>query len=57
MGFGALLIKNDQFIQLKDPFPFYVRTLSTLPYKRQPATVVVKIYKKLNNYYKKITGD
>ncbi|MFT4662738.1 MAG: hypothetical protein ACI8XB_003031 [Patiriisocius sp.] len=35
MRFGALIIKSDQFIQLKRPFPFYIRTFDSLPLKRK----------------------
>jgi hypothetical protein len=51
MGFGALVIKSDQFIQLKKPFPYYVRTFDSLPIKRSPKTVVKKMNKKLHRFY------
>ncbi len=52
MGFDALLIKSDQFIQLRRPFPYYVRTLDLLPTKRNPNQVVKKMNKKLEKFYK-----
>ena len=50
MGFGALIIKTDQFVQLRRPFPFYTRTYDSLPTKRAPAEVVRKMNLKLNDY-------
>lgn len=41
MSFGALIIKSDQFIQLMKPFPFYARTLATLPMLRRSHFKVV----------------
>lgn len=52
MGFGALIIKSDKFIQLKRPFPYYVRTFDSLPIKRSPNKVVRKMNKKLHKFYK-----
>jgi hypothetical protein len=52
MGFGALIIKSDKFIQLKRPFPYYVRTYDSLPINRSPNKVVRKMNKKLNKFYK-----
>lgn len=48
MGSGALVIKSDQFIQLRKPFPYYVRTFDSLPIKRKPKNVVRIMNKKLH---------
>ena len=53
MGFGALIIKSDQFIQLRRPFPYYVRTFDSFPIKRKPKKTVKKMNKKLNRFYKR----
>ena len=50
MGFGALIIKSEQFNQLKKPFPFYVRTYDSLPIKRKPRVVVRKMNEKLHEF-------
>lgn len=50
MGFGALVIKSDIFIQLCKPFPYYVRTFDSFIVKRRPKTVVKKMNKKLRKY-------
>ena len=51
MGFGALVIKNDQFIQLTRPFPYYVRTFDSFPFKRKPEEVIKKLNRKLHLFY------
>jgi len=53
MGFGALVINSDQFIQLSRPFPYYVRTFDSLPNRHQPNRVVKEMNIKLHNFYKK----
>ena len=53
MGFGVLIIKTDQFVQLRRPFPFYTRTYDSLPTKRTPAEVVRRMNLKLNEYLNK----
>lgn len=46
--FGALVIMNDEFIQLKSPFPYYIRTFSSIPlFKRSKYKVVAKLNEKL----------
>ncbi len=58
MGFEALLIKNDKFIQLRRPFPFYIRTLSSLPiFNRRSHTVVRKMNEELHFYYYQQTAE
>ena len=50
-GFGALIIKSKQFAQLRDPFPYYVRTYDSLPIKRSVDTVVKVMNQKLHRYH------
>jgi hypothetical protein len=51
-GFGALIIMSDQFIQLADPFPSYVRTFETLFFlRRDPREVVRRMNDKLHAFY------
>ncbi|MFD1553208.1 hypothetical protein DNU06_15205 [Putridiphycobacter roseus] len=57
MSFGALLIKSNIFIQLSPPFPFYARTLATLPILRRSHNKVVEIMNsKLIAYYERLYG-
>lgn len=51
IGFGALIIKSDQLIQLRRPFPYYVRTFDSLPIKRRLDKTVGKMNKKLHQFY------
>lgn len=52
MGFSALVIRNADFLQLRDPFPYYVRTFESLPiFKRKKSKAVMKLNKKLHEYY------
>jgi hypothetical protein len=51
MGFGALIIKSDIFVQLHKPFPYYVRTFETVPFVVNTNHIVAKMNKKLNKYY------
>ena len=52
LGFEALIIKNDQFCQLSQPFPYYVRTWDS---SRKPNKVVKKFNTKLNDYFESVT--
>lgn len=54
MTFDALIIKNNQFIQQRKPFPYYVRTLNSLPFKRKPKTVVKRMNTQLHAFYSKV---
>lgn len=54
MGFGALIIKSDQLIQLRRPFKYYARTFDKLPIKRSLNNTVRRMNKKLNKFYNKI---
>jgi len=52
MGFEALKIMSDRFVQLKNPFPFKVRTFSSLPViRRKPSKTVRRMNKKLLKFY------
>jgi hypothetical protein len=52
MGLPALLIRDRDFIQLRDPFPYYVRTYESLsPVKRTAEKSVKKLNGKLQDYY------
>ncbi len=52
MGFAALRIMNSYFVQLKKPFPYYVKTYESLPVERKMAKAVAKMNKQLEEYYK-----
>ncbi len=52
MGFEALVIMDDQFVQLRRPFPYYVRTFGKKGIiTRSPAKTVRKMNEKLNQFY------
>ncbi|MFI5220239.1 MAG: hypothetical protein ACHQNT_12200 [Bacteroidia bacterium] len=51
LRFGALKIMNDKLVQLKRPFPYYVRTFNSTPFKRKFSKVVRKMNKNLFSYY------
>jgi len=51
MGFDALRIMNSRLVQLKKPFPYYVRTYESLPVARKISKAVAKMNKQLNEYY------
>jgi len=51
MTFGALIIKNENFFQLSKPFPYYSRTLHSIPFKRKPKNVIAKMNRQLYNFY------
>jgi hypothetical protein len=54
MGFEALVIKSDQLIQLKRPFPYYVRTFSSLPFKRGIRKTVMRMNRQLHRYHEHV---
>jgi len=56
MSFGALIIRSDKLMQLRDPFPYYVRTFDSLPTARNLGKVVKKMNTKLNDFYRKATN-
>jgi len=52
MSFGALIIKSPQFVQLPPTFPYYTRTLSSLPIlRRSNAKVVANMNLRLERFY------
>jgi len=51
MGLPALIIYSPEMIQLTDPFPYYVRTFESLPFKRSIPKTVRKMNGKLHAYY------
>lgn len=51
MGFNALIVKSDIFVQLRRPFPYYVRTLESLPFRRRTQKTVRLLNKQLNEFY------
>ncbi len=55
MDFGALVIKTDEFVQMSEPFPYYVRTFDSLPISVRPKEVVSRMNRKLHRFYKKNT--
>ena len=49
--FGALIVMNDQFVQIRRPFPRYVRTFDSLPFLKKPIVkTVARLNKKLFKY-------
>lgn len=50
-GFDALIIRNDKFIQLRDPFPYFERTRDPMPNKRKLEKVIKKINKRFFKFY------
>ena len=52
VGMNALIIKNLNFIQLRDPFPYYTRTFDSIFFlSRSPAKTIRRMNKKLTSYY------
>ncbi len=49
--FEAIIIKSPDFIQLHKPFPYYVRTWSSLPIRRKTTRVVEMLDEDLWYYY------
>ena len=52
-NFEVLAIKSNQFVQLRDPFPYYVRTFRDLPLQRSALTTVAMMNRRLHHYYYK----
>ena len=50
IGAAALVIRDANFKQLQDPFPFFVRTREGLPWERSEAKTVSILNKSLHNY-------
>jgi len=53
MEISALIIKNEQFVQLLRPFPYYVRIYESLPFERSTEKAVRKMNRKLHGFYNK----
>jgi hypothetical protein len=51
MGFNALIIKSDKFVQLHKPFPYYARQSNPSPTFKDFKKSVVKMDKRLSKYY------
>lgn len=56
MKFDALKIMSDRFIQLKSPFPYYIRTWAGTPFERPLSKVISKMNDQLSNFYEKVTS-
>jgi len=56
MTFGALIIKSDLFVQLRKPFPYYSRTLYSLPIRCKPKLVVEEMNIRLHRFQKRINN-
>lgn len=54
MGFGALLVKSDQFVQLRRPFPFYVKQRQRLLPLYPPFRSVKVLNRKIARYHRKV---
>ncbi|NNC82931.1 MAG: hypothetical protein HKN79_05075 [Flavobacteriales bacterium] len=55
MRFHALIIKDEEFTQLDNPFPYYTRTLNSFFIKRKMADVVSIMNGKLYRYHSNVT--
>ncbi len=55
MGFGALLMKSDQFVQLRRPFPFYVKQRQRLLALYPPYGSVNALNRKIARYHRRVT--
>ncbi|MBL0072326.1 MAG: hypothetical protein IPP34_11195 [Bacteroidetes bacterium] len=53
MGLGALIVRSKNFIQLKRPFPYYVRNFDSQPKERSHEKAVRRLNKKLYKFYYK----
>lgn len=54
MGFGALLMKSDQFVQLRRPFPFYVKQRQRLLALYPPFRSVKALNRKIIRYHRRV---
>ena len=50
-GFEVIKMMNKEFIQLTQPFPYYVRIYDSLPMERSLPKAVARLNEKLQNYY------
>jgi len=56
LGFEALIIKSDVFIQLRRPFPYYVKANGAPEDKKKTNNVIRKMNKKLHDFYKQMNS-
>ena len=54
LNFNALIIKSDVFIQLRQPFPYYVKTYDLYPKKEKLDNVVKVMNKNLMDFFKSV---
>jgi hypothetical protein len=52
-GYEGLIIRSDAFVQLRHPFPYFIRTHDAALKKKVVNTVVKKMNKKLHKFYRK----
>lgn len=50
-NFAALKVKGPDFYQLRDPFPYYVKTYGTFIFNRSPFEIVDRLNERLFLYY------
>jgi hypothetical protein len=55
-GYDALIIRNDQLIQLRHPFPYFIRTRGSHPKKKVIVKVVKTMDRKLSEYYASVNN-
>jgi hypothetical protein len=54
MGFGALVLKDERFMNLRNPLPYYVKTWGQFFFLRKPDKFVALLNDKLYRYYNKV---
>ena len=54
--YEALVMRSPEFVQLYRPFPFHVRTYSSLPLERNYYNVVHLMNKQLRRYFKSVVN-
>lgn len=50
-NFAALKVKGPDFYQLRDPFPYYVKTYGTFLFNRSPFEIIARFNERLFIYY------
>ena len=55
MGLDAIRIMNDRFVQLTNPFPYYLRLYTSMPVPRKIEVAVEKLNTEFNKYYKEVS--
>ena len=51
--FGALKVKGPDFVQLRSPFPFWVKTYGQFLFKRDPNAIVIRFEEKLQDFFER----